>query len=86
MDIGKALQFMGLCVHGCVGRLAFPPPPRILADLPFLRHFFCCKSSSIMPRAYLNGEVDEESQNAVRNDTQLLLQSTMLFGYLTYKG
>ncbi|MBA0822095.1 hypothetical protein Goarm_018911 [Gossypium armourianum] len=29
-------------------------------------------SSSIMPRTSSNGEVDEESQNALRNDTQLL--------------
>ncbi|KAA3459061.1 Zinc finger, CCHC-type [Gossypium australe] len=80
--LGKTRQIMGLRVHGWVGRLAFPPP-RILSDLP-LGHFFCCKhvsqyadisirgSSSIMPCTSSNGEVDEESQNALRNDTQLL--------------
>ncbi|TYJ27430.1 hypothetical protein E1A91_A07G187000v1 [Gossypium mustelinum] len=75
----KTRQIMGLRVHGWVGRLAFPPP-RILADLP-LGHFFCFSecadisirgSSSIMPCTSSNGEVDEESQNALRNDTQLL--------------
>ncbi|MBA0605381.1 hypothetical protein Godav_017967 [Gossypium davidsonii] len=75
----KTRQIMGLRVHGWVGRLAFPPP-RILANLP-LGHFFCFSqyadisirgSSSIMPCTSSNGEVDEESQNALRNDTQLL--------------
>ncbi|XP_039049357.1 uncharacterized protein LOC120190335 [Hibiscus syriacus] len=86
----KALQVMGRCVHGWVGRLAFPPP-RVFADPP-LPHFFRCQlplfdpilvseytnisvsgSSSIIPHAYSNAEVDEESQNVLRHDTQLLV-------------
>ncbi|GMI73384.1 hypothetical protein HRI_001007700 [Hibiscus trionum] len=58
----KALQIMGRCVNGWVGRLAFPPP-RALADPP-LWHFFRCLLPSFDPilvSEYANISVSESS-------------------------